>query len=106
MSDTLILGPRALRPRGLRLRLGPHGIVGDDSVAFGSARRFWRFEARARQHAGLLENRVSDRTDVRVDPAQIGDQIEMQRRRFDAVDGVAREAAQMRVGVRTLKVTE
>src|SRR5204863_7284422 len=71
------LRPRALRPRGLRLRLGPDGIVGDGGVAFGSGCRFWRFEPRARQDTGLLENRVSDRADVRVDPAQIGDQIEM-----------------------------
>src|SRR5690242_749436 len=65
-----------------------------------------RLEPRTREDAGFLEDRIGDRADVRVDAPQIGDQVEVQRRRLDAVDGVPRQAAEVRVRVRALEVAE
>src|SRR5579862_3439318 len=96
---------------GLGLALLPGAAVAERrneiGLRYGGRRdRLVGLEARPREHAGFLEDRVGDRADVRIDPAQIGDQVEMQRRRLDAFDGVARKASEVRVRVSALEITE
>ena len=51
------------------------------------------------EDAGFLENRVSDRADMRVDALEVTDQVEVQRRGFDALHRVAGKALDMRFRV-------
>src|SRR5437016_4455353 len=81
----------------------PHGV----DVRF--RRRFsdGRFlQSRLGKNAGLLENRISDGADVRVDTLEVADQVEMERRCLDALRGIARQPLDMRIGVRALEVAE
>src|SRR6185295_9312683 len=57
-------------------------------------------------HAGLLEDRIGDRADVRVDTLQIADQVEVQRRRLDTLCGVAGQSLDVRAGIGTFEVAE
>ena len=70
------------------------------------AARFGLLEARPRQHAGVLEGRVGDRADVRVDAAQVGGEVEVQRRGLDAVLRQAGEPREVGVGVDALQIAE
>src|SRR5262245_51080548 len=54
----------------------------------------------------LLEDRVGDRTDVRVDAPEIRDQVEVKRRSLDAVQRVSGETVEMRIGVGPLQLAE
>src|SRR5438105_2735426 len=96
--------PKRSCSRRLGFRLFPRGVF--DLRARRGLLGLRRFETRARQHARLLEYRISDRADVRIDPPQISEQIKMQRRCFDALDRVAGKTAQMRVGVRALEIAK
>src|SRR5512143_437833 len=116
-SSVTATGPRsrgvrlALLPlRGLRLavrRRAVRGLAVDGGVAAPATVRPLRLrflQARLREHACLLEDRIGDRADVRIDPLQVRDEVEVQGRRFDALDGLARQPLQMRIGVRALEV--
>src|SRR5687768_13353847 len=80
----------------------------DVLAAFGGRRfrRRGRHQPRACEHARLLEDRIRDRAEMRVDPSHVGDEVEMQRRGLDALDRVAGEPLQVRIGVRALEVAD
>src|SRR5438552_4283161 len=86
--------------RGLRLALVPIALVADCGFVARSRARgrfcYRRFpEPCLGKHARLLEDRVGDRADVRIDAPQITDQVEVQRRCLDALHGVAGETLEM-----------
>src|SRR5688572_20225971 len=49
------------------------------------------------QRAGLLEDRVGDRADVRVDALEVVDDVQVQRAGLDRLQGLAGEAPQVGV---------
>src|SRR5262245_31616806 len=62
--------------------------------------------ARGRQRAGRLEDRVGDRTDVRIDALQVADQVEVQRAGLDALRGVVLQPRDVAGCVLVLQVAE
>src|SRR5687767_8364635 len=63
-------------------------------------------QARRLQGAGLLEDRVGDRADVRVDALEVVDDVEVQRARLDRLHRLPRQALEMRVGVLLLELAQ
>src|SRR6186713_2626305 len=63
-------------------------------------------QSRLGEYARLLEDRVGNRADVRVDPAQVGDQVEVQRRGLDAFNRLAGEPLEVGIRVSALEIAE
>src|SRR6185503_8054661 len=106
-SDSSCTGITIRRSCSLRLALLPCGAVAERRGAIGRhGDAFVGLEPSAGEHARFLENRIGDRADVRIYPPQIGNEVEMQRRRLDAFHGVASEPPEVRIGVRPLEVAE
>src|SRR5262245_18824463 len=92
----LALLPVRLPGLAVRRCLAVGGGPGLAARATACTRRLGLHQARLREHARLLEDRVGNRADVRVDPLHVGDQVEVQRRRLDALHRLACEPLQMR----------
>ncbi|KAF5305017.1 hypothetical protein FQA39_LY18984 [Lamprigera yunnana] len=64
------------------------------------------FEAAVGQGAGGFQDGVGDRAQQRVDAFQVADQVDVQRAGFDALQGVVRQALQVRCRVGQLQVAK
>jgi hypothetical protein len=103
MSEMLMLSSAWAGPLFLGRHLAGYQVL----VVVGlQRRRSGLHEARAREHAGLLEDRVSDRADVRIDALEVGDEVEVERRSLDAFERIAGKAPEVRVRIRPLEVAE
>src|SRR6186997_1500400 len=77
------------------------------AVVRGAERRELRLaDPGRREGAGRLEDRVGDAADVRVDPLEVADQVEVERARLDALRGVLAQAGDVVGGVLVLEVAE
>src|SRR5688500_18128155 len=63
-------------------------------------------QARRLERPGLLEDRIGDRADVRVDALEVVDDVEVQRTGLDRLHGLPGKAAQMRVRVLLLELAQ